>query len=596
VLASPVSETTESDEILKLAKKWIGECTKTHQQCVNVATSQSEPRLPTRLVDISTLHKGYVRLVVTRRRRTFDKQYWICKARSLLSVLLREKGSRMRISGPYMTLSHCWGGKTFIKLNRSNINRFLWEGIPVGVEEMPRTFRDAMNFTSRLGQRYIWIDSLCIIQKDESETDKEAQRLHEIDWAEESKHMHEIYGGSFCNISATDAKDGDDGLFHERSIYRSWSGLVPVKVQGIPGYVDKGPLNRRGWVLQERLMAPRVLHFCKDQIAWECCQHDAAECQPDGIETFRIDSARMHRPGRLKGLDPKIDGMRLHSDRVKAKGPVVENETQIGALEIWRRIVEVYSKTELTEATDKLIALSGMAKKLQPQIQTEYLAGLWERNLPGQLLWYIDPTFEWVPKKDGSPHKQEGIFSYPGKRPRNDVYRAPTWSWASVDVPRHGLVYGAITTIPECQVEILECLVKPHKASDSYGLLESSSLRLKGVLKPVALVKKTYPVNGRTSLRFHWEIRDGRDTKDIYRNVYVDCPDDDLTPQFAEDQAFCLPVGVDDQENFCYLLLRHVLRDTYKRLGLIRIPTYDSEGRDLLKSEAGTEKSSLTIV
>jgi hypothetical protein len=54
--------------------------------------------------------------------------------------------------------------------------------------------------------------------------------------------------------------------------------------------VDNAPVNKRGWVLQERLMAPRVLHFCHDQIAWECCGFDAAEGQPEGMPNFQLTS------------------------------------------------------------------------------------------------------------------------------------------------------------------------------------------------------------------------------------------------------------------------------------------------------------------
>lgn len=66
-------------------------------------------------------------------------------------------------------------------------------------------------------------------------------------------------------------------------------------------------------------------------------------------------------------------------------------------LAIWNRVVEDYSKRSMTKEQDKLIAISGLAKDIQPNVHrtqgdgdSRYLAGLWERFLLEQLLWRVD--------------------------------------------------------------------------------------------------------------------------------------------------------------------------------------------------------------
>jgi hypothetical protein len=248
-----------------------------------------------------------------------------------------------------------------------------------------------MFFASRLGVRYIWIDSLCIKQR------------HAQDWLSESANMHRVYGNSFCNFSATAAKDSGEGLFFAREVHQLWDFEANLNTEGIPGRrsprqiqtcaiidplfweqgIDNAVLNSRGWVLQERIMAPRVLHFCKDQIAWECHEGDAAERYPDGVSSLRLSEIKRGEVvlrNRLKGLDPGHDGKALRVARLKTE-PVPHLISDIYAFELWKRIVEVYSKARLTNPKDKLIALTGIAKMMSGNFDCKYVAGMWERSL-----------------------------------------------------------------------------------------------------------------------------------------------------------------------------------------------------------------------
>lgn len=102
-----------------------------------------------------------------------------------------------------MTLSHCWGGQTPLQLRKDNIESFT-EGIELS--QVPKSFRDALKIAAKLKVRYLWIDSLCIIQ-DSTE-----------DWQREARLVSDVYTNSWCNIAATKALDARDGCFAERTL------------------------------------------------------------------------------------------------------------------------------------------------------------------------------------------------------------------------------------------------------------------------------------------------------------------------------------------------------------------------------------------
>lgn len=271
------------------------------------------------------------------------------------------------------------------------------------------------------------------------------------DWLHESSSMHKVYSHSFCNLSATAAQYSMGGLFFDRLVNPLWVSEVNLCTEGIPGsskdklvqtcaiidplfwehHVDNAVLNSRGWSLQERLMAPRVLHFCKYQIAWECQEEDAAECYPDGLPSLKLSETTRGEVvlrSRLKRLDPIVDGKALRTIRFKTE-PLLHLVPDMNSFELWKRVVEVYSKARLTNPEDKLIALSGIAKLMADKIGSQYVAGKWEKNLASQLIWRVEPSFA------------DGKFSWLSTRPPN--YRAPSFSWASVD-SETGITYGEI--------------------------------------------------------------------------------------------------------------------------------------------------------
>lgn len=234
---------TSSSESWELALRWIQNCKANHLKC---NTESRENWLPTRVLDVGTMDKPSLRLHIT---------------------------NNSTLRSPYVTLSHCWGKIEIKQLKMANLNDFI-EGI--NIAELTKTFQDAIQISRRLNIRFLWIDSLCIIQDSKDQED----------WLKESVVMGDIYRHAYCNIAATAAPDGRTGCFLDRNPILAQP--FRVRIDGWPGPHSKSniyhvapqvfwqqgllqaPLLQRAWVVQERTLAPRVIHFGRGQLFWEC--------------------------------------------------------------------------------------------------------------------------------------------------------------------------------------------------------------------------------------------------------------------------------------------------------------------------------------
>jgi hypothetical protein len=112
--------------------------------------------------------------------------------------------------GKYIALSHCWGGFTGCQSTTANLAERL-QGIEYG--NLPQTFKDTVYCALQLDIPHIWIDSLCIIQDDVK------------DWERESAKMSHIYSSAYLMIAAASAVADDKGLLTEPDILYRGVGL-----------------------------------------------------------------------------------------------------------------------------------------------------------------------------------------------------------------------------------------------------------------------------------------------------------------------------------------------------------------------------------
>jgi hypothetical protein len=185
--------------------------------------------------------------------------------------------------GRYIALSHCWGSVQHCTLTSRTLPEFK-SSIPWHI--LPKTFQDAIIFSTKLDVYYIWIDALCIIQDDPT------------DWEIESAKMADIYQDSYLTLAATGSSNDVGGCFPpgesatiaaeyqlsvRRSLFHSHHIMARKKVTHWAWPPSKAsanvhPLLSRGWAFQERILSPRVLHFCKEELLWECRGETVCEC------------------------------------------------------------------------------------------------------------------------------------------------------------------------------------------------------------------------------------------------------------------------------------------------------------------------------
>ncbi|KAK3342020.1 heterokaryon incompatibility protein-domain-containing protein [Lasiosphaeria hispida] len=352
-----------------LARGWIHDCLNNHEEC----TKTTDSLLPSRVLDLGSADGLNLRLLVN------------------------ERGEHR---GSYATLSHCWGTSQPLKLLKANYSEFRGR---IRYQELPRTFQDAVVATRSLGLRYLWIDSLCIIQDSD------------VDWEEQCAKMAHIYKSSFVTLSAPEASDNRDGFLCDRR-----APLFSTTVQFSTGKIscsislsllnhtnrrlyntrsawsflrepDTSPLSERAWVMQEALLSGRVLSFTADQMYMECRKFARTD--------------RLHHP--VAGWAKRKRTYRRHNFSLRSLSELTDIRR---SHESWRDLVSHYATLELTKGTDKLPALSGLASEVHQATGDQYLAGLWLEDLPWGLIW--KSTF--VPSL-----------------PLDSPYVAPSWSWAS---------------------------------------------------------------------------------------------------------------------------------------------------------------------
>jgi hypothetical protein len=162
-------------------------------------------------------------------------------------------------------------------------------------------------------------------------------------------------------------------------------------------------------VFQERFLAPRSVNF-GEHLSWSCSTGNTCQCREIASSIPPLDLPPLFIPGA-----GAIDLAHVLTPPVRAR---VTQLDQDSSLMHWYNMVRTYSALDLTNPADKLPALSGICSVYQPLINSPYLAGLWKHDLRRGLMWMLDR----YTGKNSDLHISRSV-----------PYRAPTWSWASVD-------------------------------------------------------------------------------------------------------------------------------------------------------------------
>ncbi|PSN73725.1 HET-domain-containing protein [Corynespora cassiicola Philippines] len=395
-LSSPGSESH-----VRVLAAWIQSCNDAHD-CI----SGHDSFLPTRVLDVSYAEPHMVRLV--------------CHIQD------------HEITGKYVALSHRWGSsiqhRKFCTFD-DNIEKYR---IGIRVGELPKTFQDAVQVTRSLGLQYLWIDSLCIIQDNPE------------DWDHESKLMEQVFSSAYLTIAATCADGTDDGFLKARPTrypvtIRKDKNSVYYACDAIDHFhedVDQGELNMRGWVLQERALSRRTIHFTRNQSYWEC---------GGGV---RCETLTMMKNRKAAFLG---DANFPHSVESYVKGMKIE---------LFQDLYSRYSNLALSFKADRPIAIRGLEKRLIRTLNTIGGYGVFNIYMHRCLLW----------KRSGASLTRIPPVREMHGRMRGEI--APSWSWMAYD---GGIEY---MDIPYGRVAWSEDIISPFhgKGLEDTGVMNSEEL------------------------------------------------------------------------------------------------------------------------
>jgi hypothetical protein len=437
----PVTAHSGSEDALRAARRFIKKCKREHgSQC---CSGGKGGLLPTRLLDVRGFADGRCRLRASRSARPDQDA--------------RDSPQEHK-SVPYVALSYCWGGEQPHKTVSSNVEERTLEGFDVSMLSL--TLREAVEFTFRLGIRYLWVDSLCIIQDDP------------LDWSQEASRMGGIYESAMLTLAADHASTASSGLFCRHSLGDSVGLTIPgpggksFSICARRGestcsmmishddsdttnpHVKASPLARRGWTLQERMLSSRILYFTDRELVWECKGAFLCECQgPQGKERRSLVSINV--------LEDLASQRRDFDDT-------------------WATIVRNFSRRKLTRESDKLPALTGLINRMDAIYQSVFgppsshhkrgrrcLSGLWERDMAGQLCWYSDPG-----SRATIQRSSETVF--------------PSWSWASVNGPL--FMQGKV----ESRIEVVSHRSRSHGVVQDIAM-DTEELTLRGLVVPIQI-------------------------------------------------------------------------------------------------------------
>lgn len=279
--------------------------------------------------------------------------------------------------------------------------------------------------------------------------------------------MHSIYYDSSITLAALDAKTSSEGLFLPKTpfvdIYPltrsfghgrgqayigppTWNQFTqcagPVldehqhdrqfiyQVLGDTDYVKSGLLETRAWAMQELRLSRRVLYFFHGAMMWRCIKavrHQNGCHERPGL-IFHLNYALERYEMAFQTVRLFLDGLQVEQDGAHTNAHLVVNHESnklvhgillqfLGGHNIqmaWFDLVTDYSDCQLTFLEDKLPGLFGVASRFQGITKDKYLAGHWRVDLDRSLFWAVGGN----------------VF-------RAKSYRAPSWSWASIEGTVH---------------------------------------------------------------------------------------------------------------------------------------------------------------
>jgi hypothetical protein len=411
----------------------------------------------------------------------------------------------------------------------------------ISIANFPPSFRDAMQVALFLGINYIWIDCFTIFQGD--------SEVSRRDFEEQSSVMHLVYTNGAINIGAASAANPFHGCFAPREAPGPCWSTFPNHASAthmvyaaenldadFGAILEQSPLYSRAWVLQERTLAGRMVHFTDSQLFWTCSSCSRSETTP----------TTSHQKAAVWNED-----MKCSPGSVRLQPELDDDHKRL--LFLWDKLVMRYSASILTYPyLDKEFAIRGIATKMAMLLGDTYLDGVLADTLPGSLLWLS--------------------IVYKSVRAQRSNRPLPSWNWMSMDGP---VRYKNVR---------LHCVPGAAKLNTYYNVCLSKVLhgKIEAANTLMIIVGRLIPVQGHLPDK---AARSGSvSRKDIDRNR-LSCdgfePDDHAEWSRAIQTRADLSVLLmsdDGGSAIDFMVLAKDNDGLFRRLGIVSVDRWASEG------------------
>ncbi|KAK4444445.1 heterokaryon incompatibility protein-domain-containing protein [Podospora aff. communis PSN243] len=379
----------------------------------------------------------------------------------------------------FAALSYCWGASQELKDNPpykalTTTLGHLRSGVSIAA--LPRTIREAVMLCDRLNIRFIWIDSLCIIQDSELDSQREALKMEAVYSLSKLTIIAAASTSCHSGLWPIDAYGEDIDLFSTqeqafritaRRHYSSGFHRSLAVSQESSDAIDK-----RGWAYQEDVLSSRYIKFTRDDLQWKCNQRTSCRC----------------------GCNSTFEYMNQYK-------PASSSRTHTCIR--WEAMVQRFAHRQFTVETDKLVAVSSLARKsspLQPQpaLQTLYVAGLWRDDLVQQMRWCAYSLSQY-----------------------HESFISPSFSWASVGITS-GKIYDERLDTTFCDVLQVHC--EPEFEENAFGKVKPGGyISLSGPLLPCTARIQFELWHSKPTVTLH-ESRDAWPADLRVEDIRMDCP------------------------------------------------------------------------
>lgn len=264
----------------------------------------------------------------------------------------------------WTALSYCWGGPQHHALQKTNLEKYMLPGsLPDDI--LPQGIIDAMAVTLALDERYIWIDSLCILQDDDKD---------KLDLIAAMGTIYAHANVTIINAANDSVTQGMPGVSSPRRMQQvhQMNGFCLVEALDLPhnpswqGFLEGTTWDSRGWTYQEGLLSRRCLIIGSEQVYWQC--KTASWCE-DSYWEVRQDL----------GFYRHYSGSNIMSK--------LTNYKEENWMKLYKSILEGYFMRKLTSESDRLGAVQAILDVLRRDDEEAYFWGMPKGHMEMALAW-----------------------------------------------------------------------------------------------------------------------------------------------------------------------------------------------------------------